>query len=458
MIMDWLAIFRRSGFARTAAGFSGAVTGLLILVLLGVYLIVAQLIHQKARGALAADMASFAEIYTQRLLPGLREAVERRAAAAEPSDIFLLIGRQGEVLAGNLSTLPTELRGLTGAISFGEAGAFLGEARELRGGFRLVIGHDRTPDQTLLRKLAVLLSVLGLVVAATGALGGYLLGVAALSQVALLDEVLRKAQAGDLSARYPATSGSDEFAAIGVALNHMLDRMQASVEGLKEVSDRVAHEMRTPLAHLRSGLDALRRNSDGQSREKLGELVAETDELIAVFAALLDIATTEAAASNSGGLAPVAIDAVIEDVVELYEAVAEERAVSLLFSECNALHVMGERALLMRMIANIVDNAIKFSPENGVVAIATRAVGGAFEILVRDQGPGLAEEFGDKAFDRFSRGPGAETQPGHGLGLALVRAIAIRHGMKIELRNASPGLEVAVLGQSIDKSCLNAEA
>jgi signal transduction histidine kinase len=149
------------------------------------------------------------------------------------------------------------------------------------------------------------------------------------------------------------------------------------------------------------------------------------------------------------GLLPVDVGAVIDDVIELYEAVAEERDVTLSWVDRMPVFVLGDKALLQRMAANILDNAIKFSPSGGTVSIKLQATGEQFNFSMRDLGVGIATEFGSSAFNRFSRGPGTEATPGHGLGLTLVRAIAIRHGMKVELVNAVPGLSVTVRGKTV---------
>ena len=175
----------------------------------------------------------------------------------------------------------------------------------------------------------------------------------------------------------------------------------------------------------------------------LDDAIAESAELIAVFAALLDIARTEAAAGDARGLAHVDLAEVVGDVVDLYEGVAEDRAVRLAVAVAPAV-VLGERLLLTRMIANLVDNAVKFSPEGGVIDIALTRAGGDIRLTVRDRGPGLPEGFETAAFERFTRAETTASVPGHGLGLPLVRAVALRHGMKIDLRRADPGLEVVI--------------
>lgn len=441
-------VFSRSWFARVATTFAMLFTGLMAITLVGVWLIAAHIVDGHARATLEADLASFSEAYAQRLLPGLREAVERRAQDPGEARIVLLIGRQGETLAGNRERIPAAL--LHADSTPRRAGPWLGLTRPLLGGFTLALAHDRARDDAILRNLALALAGMGAIAVLFSIAGGLVIGQTTLARVDEINATLRKVGEGDLAVRAPVAANSDEFATLASGLNATLERMGALVEGLKSVSDRVAHEMRTPLAHLRAGLEAARRGAPPDIAVKLGDLSAETDDMISVFAALLDVATTEAAAGDPRGLRSVDLDAVIEDAVELYDAVAEERGVSIAFAPRAGAALLGDRHLVLRMIANLVDNAIKFSPAGGRVDVATETRGTEVVLSIRDHGPGLPDGFSEKVFDRFARASNATRTPGHGLGLALVRAIATRHGMKVALANAAPGLLVEIRARRLD--------
>lgn len=443
-------IFAHSWFARIVATFSGLFAALMALALAGVYVVAAHVVQAQAQASLEADLASFAEVYAQRLLPGLREAVERRAQAPDDHRIALLIGRQGETLAGASARLPAAL--LQADATPRRVGAFLGMTRPLLGGFTLTVAHDRAGDDALLRNLALTLGGVAAIALAFGLVGGLVIGRTSLARVAEINATLARVGQGDLAARAPERAQPDEFATLAHGLNRMLERMGGLVEALKAVSDRVAHEMRTPLAHLRSGLEDARRRAPPEVAHKLTELTAETEEMISVFAALLDVATTEAAAGDPRGLKSVALDDIVEDVIELYDAVADEREATVAFAPRAGARLLGDRHLLLRMVANLLDNAIKFSPQGGRIDISTEARGADVVLTIRDHGPGLPDGFGAQAFDRFARGPGAAKTPGHGLGLALVRAIATRHGMKIALANSAPGLAVEIRARRLEEA------
>lgn len=439
------AIFRQSSYARLAAVFAIGASLVALVMLLGIYFLVAHLTQTRAHDALSAAAASYSEIYAQRRLPGLREAIDRQAAMPGAKVHVLLLDQDGGTLAGDPDLRERVPAGAGGDVSRTEHR--LMRIENLRGGFQLTVAQDTGADDVLLRRLAIVLAGLGAGILGLGLVGGYALGRSALMRVAELDAVLRRIEHGDLAIRYAATARNDEFAAIGRAVNQMLDRLTATLGGFKELSDRIAHEMRTPLAHLRASLDALRRQAPAEQRAALGDLVAESDELIAVFTALLDIASTEAEAHDSHTFAPTNLDHIVDDVIELYGAVADDKNVTLQFDERGGACVQGDRPLLVRMIANVVDNAIKFSPPGARVVIASRVASDRVTLSIADSGPGVADDFRAKAFDRFARGTEAQSVPGHGLGLALVRAIAMRHGMKVELKDARPGLLVVFQGR-----------
>ena len=170
-------------------------------------------------------------------------------------------------------------------------------------------------------------------------------------------------------------------------------------------------------------------------------MTEEIGSTVAMFDALLDIATTEAEAHDTSRLHTVDLADVVESVVDLYDAVAEERGIDLEVRTVPA-ELLGDHGLLTRMLANVVDNAIKFSETGGTVAIEITSQAGGHRLAVTDSGPGLSNDIRERAFDRFARGTSTAAIPGHGLGLALVKAIAVRHGIRVNLEDANPGLRV----------------
>ena len=250
------------------------------------------------------------------------------------------------------------------------------------------------------------------------------------------------------SRRIANAERNDEFGALARHINAMLERIDALMSGMRHLSDHIAHEMRTPLTRLRSRLERARRDhaQDENLARTFEDNIAETSRIITVFSALLDIAAAEASQGDRKGLAYTDLADVVAEVVDLYEAVAETRDNKITVQTQSAV-VLGEPMLLTRMLANVIDNALKFSPDGAGVRIDLAVEGDSVLLSVRDEGPGVSADFMDSAFERFSRDVATAGTPGHGLGLPLVRAIALRHGMRISLGHNQPtGLRVDIRG------------
>ena len=259
-------------------------------------------------------------------------------------------------------------------------------------------------------------------------------------KVEAVNAVCREVEAGDLSARAAGAESSDEFGALARHVNAMLERIDSLVTGLSDVSNRVAHDLRTPMARLKSDLEiAARAETLEEARAMAGAAAVETDEILQTFESLLDIVEVEA--GSAGRISPMNLHEAAASAVELYQAVAEDRRVGLRL-RAEPAPILGERSLIVRLVANLLDNAIKFSPPGGEVWVRIEVQGPDAILTVEDQGPGVDPEEREQVLGRFTRGRAAGIAPGHGLGLALVAAVAKRHGAKLTLEDAAPGLRV----------------
>jgi signal transduction histidine kinase len=298
-------------------------------------------------------------------------------------------------------------------------------------------------DLFLHNLFAILLGA-ALASAVIAAIGSAFLSRWLVSRIVEVNTVAAAVREGNLAARVPGADKPDEFGELAANVNSMLDRIERLVAGMRDVSDRIAHELRTPLTRLRAQVQKLNAVPPG-SAEAAHARAAISDEIgttVAIFDALLDIATTEAEAGDQTRLKIVDLAEVIASVVDLYDAVAEERGIALSVDAKGPAEMLGDGGLLTRMLANVVDNAIKFSPAGGRVAITLATEGRSHILTVADSGPGLSPDIRDRAFERFARGASTASVPGHGLGLAVVKAIAVRHGIGISLKDAKPGLAV----------------
>ena len=305
-------------------------------------------------------------------------------------------------------------------------------AQPLPGGGALVVGRDLTAARALEQRLLTGAGWVGGAVLLLGLAGGLLIGRSVARRAAAMDAALAAVQGGDLDRRLPARPGGDEFDRLATRINATLDRLQALMAALREVTDDIAHDLRTPLTRLRQRLDDAARAPTGAA---IGAAQAEADRLLEIFAALLRIAQVESGTQRAGFTA-VDLSAIAESVAEVYAPAAEERGQTLATAIEPGITTTGDPALLTQMLANLVENAIRHGRAGGRVSLAVGAEG----IVVADDGPGIPEAEREKVFRRFHRLDASRSTPGSGLGLALVRAVADLHGIGIVLEDAAPGL------------------
>lgn len=285
------------------------------------------------------------------------------------------------------------------------------------------------------------------------ALGGLLIwffvGRAALKRIDSVSEASRRIMGGDLSGRLPVTGAGDEFDRLSENLNSMLARIATLNEGLKQVSDNIAHDLKTPLTRLRNRAEATLsgKHSTTDYRQALEGTITESDQLIKTFNAILMISRLEAGYSSES-TSRVDLAASVHDVIELYEPVAEEAGVTLETSVQDGFAVDGNRELIGQALSNIVDNAIKYSTDSTAkptVRVALDRVGREIRLSVTDNGQGIPDDADRaRATERFVRLEKSRSQPGSGLGLSLAKAIMTFHNGRLDLLPADPGLSVVM--------------
>ena len=449
----WPSVLRTTTFRLTLIYFG--LFGVSAVVLVGfLYWSTAGFMARQTDEAIEAEIRGLAEQYSQFGTIGLVRALNRRTSQARASrGLYLLTDASLRPLAGNLSAWPREDPRPDGWITFeleyaDRRGAVdLGRARifELTGGLRLLVGRDireRLEIDARFREsigwgiaLALVLSIAG----------GVLISRPMLRRIDAINLTSREIMAGALDRRIPVRGTSDEFDRLAANLNEMLDRIAQLVASVREVSDNIAHDLRSPLARLRSRLElTLADEGDAEAyRRAIGRTIEEADALLKTFNSLLRIARLEAGV-ETGQIETFDLDGLIGDVAELYAPLAEERGVALDTGPGGAGRIRGDRDLLFQALANLLDNAIKFSPEGGTVAIAARGRGDGVEIAVADGGPGIPDALKERVTERFFRVEASRNAPGAGLGLSLVAAVAERHGGGLELGDNEPGLRVAL--------------
>ena len=411
-----------------------------------------ELLTTKVVETLAAEIIGLREQFEAGGPERLAAVIAQRAAQPGAS-LYLLLGG-GHKIAGNLEAVPPELEAApTGSVFRyarpGETGRgqrrAVGVALPVPSGLLLIVGRDIED----LRRFAETMGELGLLcislVSLFGIGAGLLISRSVLRRIEAVTDASSTIMAGDLSKRIPRTGSGDELDRLAASLNAMLARIEQLVVALREVSDNIAHDLKTPLTRLRNRAEAALRSADGASyRDGLTKTLEEADELIKTFNSLLLIARLEggAVAESMGPVDPAAI---IGDVAELYEPAAEQVGLELKITSADGLAVFANRELVSQAVANLVDNAIKYASdvagaERGSISISLGKVADRIEITVADRGPGVAPKDRERALKRFVRLEESRSRPGSGLGLSLVAAVARLHGGSIRLEDNAPGL------------------
>ncbi len=387
--------------------------------------------------------------------------IERRSQQPG-SSLYLVTSAAGETLAGNIMSVESE--GLLEAGTYElfyrviEDGAprphrALVETVILPGGFRLMVGRDLAETD---RFRTVIWRAGGwsiLFVIALSVTGGVFVARRVLTRIDQMTETARIIMAGDLTGRLTISGSGDELDRLAQSLNAMLDRINELMTGLREVSDNIAHDLKTPLTRLRNSAEEALRSSGtlDDLRLALDHTIEEADDLIKVFNALLMIARAEAGGALDHG-APLDLTDIARDVVELYEPLADEAGLHLNIDVGAPVTINGSRELLGQALANLIDNAIKYAPahdqsskaETPDIVLSVHRHGSHAQLIVADRGPGIAQADRGRVLDRFVRLETSRTRPGSGLGLSLVAAVARLHGGTLHLEDNDPGLRAVI--------------
>ncbi|MBK1655523.1 ATP-binding protein [Allochromatium vinosum] len=454
----------RARVARVARGSIFRLALLYVLLLAGslgillgfIYWSTAGYMDRQTTETIEAEIRGLAEQYRRRGLVGLTTLISERVAS-DPvgASVYLLVDERFERVVGNLDRWPSESPDANGWIRFRlrEWGTDHTDEHEacaqvflLRSGLMLLVGRD-IRDLEATRHLILDALTWGLAITLALALAGaWLMGASLTRRLEAINLTSREIMEGDLTRRIPLSGSGDDFDRLADGLNRMLERIEALMASVRQVSDNIAHDLRTPLTRLRNKLELLAAAlaESSESRLLAEEAIADAEELLATFNALLRIARLESG-SRRAAFGPVDLVPLIEDLVELYEPLAAEREQRLDWTAgASSIVVEGDRDLLFQVMANLVDNAIKYTQPGGHIQLAVDSAGGQARVLVADDGPGIAPEFREQVFRRFFRVDDSRATPGSGLGLSLVQAVVALHRAHIELLDNEPGLRVSL--------------
>jgi len=399
-------------------------------------------------------------IYAGQSLPGVEQYIDDQLSFHSVDHFYYLItDAQGEQVAGDLPSKPRYREFSDGWMGFqmdllewGEPvdADFLARSTELSDGFGATVARNYADA---VEKTGLVFRTLFRAMIATlllGVTGGFFSASSTLNRVERLKSELSTVIRSGPDKRLQVGQEMGSVRELAVMMNDILDQMESLMHGVRRVSDNIAHDLRTPLTRMRNNLSQLRSGLAAANEDDVDSIIEECDELLASFNALLRISALEAGSALTGGV-EIELGNLLRDVVELYEPVAEEKGVEIRFDCAQTFHCRGEIDLLFQLFANLVDNAVKYTPPRGVVDLhlqsrpSRNGMPAVHSIIIADSGPGIPPAERKNVFRRFYRVESSRgEQPGHGLGLSLVQAIVQYHHGSIELGSNNPGLQVRV--------------
>ena len=445
-------LWRSVGFR--LAFYYGLLVAITMLAALAiVYMQTVGVLQQRMVRQVEASVQQLMVRYDARGADGVAGEISNALSDGRNSDneIYLLVDRQGNKLAGNLDQVPSAAPDAGDGVHrrvvrAGQTVIAYIVLRPLPDGGQLVVGHDLR-DQESIESLVASASAAAGIVAVLLLIGGTFVFRQELERsVGAVRRTAARIAAGELQERVAPSGEEDEFALLEHEINAMLDRIQSLMDGVRHVSNTIAHNLRTPLTRvlvrLRAVESALQAHDPRDpQREAVATAIRELEELAVVFEKLLQIAEVEAGARRQQ-FAPVALHVIADDVAELYEAVAEMQGIALLREPADIAVALGDRDLLAGAAANLLDNALKYAGTGATVRIGTHTVDGRAQLFMQDNGPGIPAAEYERIGVRFHRLD--RSTPGHGLGLASVQAVVALHGGRLQFADARPGLRACI--------------
>jgi signal transduction histidine kinase len=437
---------RRSIATRLALGYGALLTGIIVLASLVFYLETVVVLERNVDGKIVSISNRLFDLRGNDRDRDLASEIDRllRDGIESDTEIFLLASAGDRRLAGNLSQWPRAAQDgelfTAQVIRDGQSSSARLFVRTLPDGSRLFVGRD-LHDIDEIRGLVWRALGVAAIVSLLFVVGGTMFFRAQIERrIGQIRRTALEIEAGDLSRRVPVSS-DDEFGRLNADINRMLDRIQHLMEGVRHVSNAIAHDLRTPLSRIRNGLDDALRHGRSQAGLETAarDAMAAIDEVNVVFDKLLQIAQAESGVRGQS-FEPVDLSSIVHDVIELYDAAAEECGAELSCAVSGAVPAFGDRDLLANALANLVDNALKHGGPHARVQVDAKTEERGPVITVRDNGVGIPRSELPNVVERFYRVDRSRHRPGNGLGLSIVTATAALHGGSLELEDGRPGL------------------
>lgn len=425
-----------------------ALFGVSITALLGaIYLLAANQVRSHVDEFVASELEMLQADYVVDGFDGVLGLVQSRDASDRSNHwLYLYFAADGSRLAGDDDPWPDATPDTDGFLTL--------PARQHRGVVRARVAHFPDGSRILVglndyevgEMRSALARSMGLGLGAMLLLaigGGILVTLAMLRQIEAINRVTRDIMAGDLRQRVPITASNDEFDMLGRNINAMLDRISTLMDAIRGVTDNIAHDLRLPLSRLRGRLEAslADRNQPAQLESAIEQSIDDVDSILTTFGALLRIANVESGRPRES-FTHVDLTAIVHDAEQLFEPMASAEHKTLQLDADDGVQIRGSRDLLFQALANLVDNAIKYTRAGGNILITLRRRDAHIELCVADDGPGIPEDQRDKVFQRLYRADPSRSSAGNGLGLSLVRAVVLLHDGYCQIVDNAPGARV----------------
>jgi signal transduction histidine kinase len=436
------------------------VFGLVVIVLFGyVYWSTTNFVLSRSDSAIEAERATLRNIYAMNGREGLIQAIERRGSTASfEGAVYLLTDQSFLPIAGNLKKWPVvEGAGQWTEFSADALGQKTGQLlyratwETLPNGFHLLVGKDISDLGRFATEIYAALAFAIFLIFALAAVASVSVTRRTVGRIESINMTSRAIMESGLGRRIPIRGTQDEWDQLAQNLNSMLERIETLMAEVKQVSDNVAHDLRTPLARMRGRLEkaSIEKNAPDHDQSLISETMADLDDVLRMFSSLTRISQIEAA-NQTAAFRMVNLGEIATEVAELFDAAAEGKGGRVEVFGDKIARISADRDLLFDAISNLVDNAIKHGREGGLVSIRLDQKNGEAILSVSDDGPGIPSEEFEHVFKRFYRLERSRSMPGNGLGLSLVAAVARLHGASIRLIDNTPGLKVELRFPCVD--------
>ncbi|MEH6790927.1 sensor histidine kinase [Parasphingorhabdus sp.] len=386
------------------------------------------------------DIAGLADIYITGGPGELRQRMDDRLQLQSSGDrrYYLLATPSGIAITGNIRQWPelSSENSEAGLVSLPDGTAIFARATQLNPDLKLLVGRDTAAQSALLNRIRIAFLIAGFLLVLIIFVIGYFSTRRLKNRIGAINDAFREIGSGNLATAVPVDQRGDELDELSRHSNAMTSRLSALIAAHRDISDHTAHELRTPLMHLDNRLvAAMRETEDSAHIATLGRARQDIRDIVTMLDSLLDIASSRAQKGDRTGLSECDVSDIAAEIAELFAESAEDMGIDLRTDILPGVEMMANPAHLQRILSNLLDNALKYTPRGGTVKLAVRP---GPNITVRDNGPGVPENMRDRIFERFVR-VDASGAKGHGLGLALSQALAERNGLIIVCRDAQPG-------------------